>query len=930
VQISRKDIGYAIYSRLEEALRFWLKDKLLSLYGMDWRSHIPKGIWDKVSEALLAFNAKDSDDPLDVLNETDIPDLMEIVCFKSAFVDFVGPGSITLGEFRGEISKLYEVRCKIAHVKLNFAAIDLDVLIEISQSLLQLVGKYGQDLRDTLDFVRSSPEKVLIEVPADFFIYEEPPSFAHLNNLPSPDYDPDGGFIGRKEDLTKIQTLLLSDLHRVVTISGAGGMGKTAVAHRLCQNLLFKDDFPFAALVWVSAKEEKLTVTGIEPIEPTFRTYEEVLENILITFGWKDEIHKPLDKKEESVRTILEAGDKGILLVVDNLETIQDDRVMEFIKDFPPRNKVLITSRMGLGEVERRYPLKEMSRKDAITLFRTVAREKGADDLARMPEELVESYVDRMSRYPLAIKWVVGQVALGKDLNLAVGELTSSTGDVARFCFEHIFERLLDNNAKMVLYSIAAYDKALSRGILTHLTGFDSYTLDEALRDLTIASLVVPNQVTSGNHSVETRYDLVPLTRNYIQAKLAGRPEIKLLIQNRMRPVENLIQEAERAGKEYRYSLRDMGAETEEEKIAATWAFTASQKYQAGDYEGSVEAFRKSAEIAPNFHPIYRNWADMEAEAGFYEKADELMRKATSLNQSDSSLWFVWGNIEKRRQRYDRSSDHFNKALELSPDDPIILGALGEVEKRRGNFEKAGILLLKSAKLGSTRWNEIVCFTSLADNLRRWAEALDRDKRAEESLEKLRQAHQAATHAAELGGDLPAKDTLREVSSALGAQLLRRHSYAEGRKFLEQSITINPRRYREKKTTAYACYLLAKHLIRNMEVEEAKKYYEIGYQSLIDGSGLTHAYKELEIEFSNDRCTGTLYRVIKGKGYGFLEPDGKTGESVYIHISNITPKLTVKEFESLLGAKLLFTIQNGFGGKGPEAKAAKVVTPQSQ
>ncbi|OFZ55449.1 MAG: hypothetical protein A3D92_19130 [Bacteroidetes bacterium RIFCSPHIGHO2_02_FULL_44_7] len=469
MQISRKDVGYAIYSRLEEALRYWIKEKLLALYGPDWHARVPEGIWTKVREKSIAMLPGETEDPLHLLDETDIPDLMEIVCFKNAFTEFVNIGSLDLREFRERMTKLYDIRCKIAHVKLNFSAIDLDLLIEIGDSFLPLVEPLGEELRETLKCIKSSPEKVLVSIPSDFFIYEEPPSFAHLNNLGPADYDPDGGFIGRKEDLAKIQSLLLSDLHRVVTISGAGGVGKTAVAHRLCQNLLRKEDFPFAALVWVSAKEEKLTVSGIEPIEPTFRNYEEVLDSVLITFGWADEVDKPLEKKEESVRAILQAGDKGILLVVDNLETIRDDRVIEFIKEFPPPSKVLITSRIGLGEVERRYPLKEMSRKDAVTLLRTLAREKGADHLAKLPEDVLEAYVDRMSRYPLAIKWVVGQVALGKDLNVAVGELTSSSGDVARFCFEHIFESLLDHNAKMVLYSLAAYDRTLTRGILTHL-----------------------------------------------------------------------------------------------------------------------------------------------------------------------------------------------------------------------------------------------------------------------------------------------------------------------------------------------------------------------------------------------------------------------------------------------------------------------------
>ena len=363
----------------------------------------------------------------------------------------------------------------------------------------------------------------------------------------------------------------------------------------------------------------------------------------------------------------------------------------------------------------------------------------------------------------------------------------------------------------------------------------------------------MPTQIKSGDQSVETRYELLPLTRNYIQAKLANRPEIRRSIQNKMFPVQNLIGEAELAGKAYRYSFRDMGAETEEEKIAATWALTAWHKYQAGDYEGSLEAFKKSAQIAPAFHGIYRNWALMEANAGFYEKAEELMKKATSLNPNDSRLWFVWGNIEKRRQRYDKAYGYLKKALDISPNDAPILGALGEVEKRRGNFENAALLLLKSARIGSTRWNEIVCFTSLADDLRRWAEVLEKDKRTDESLEKLRQAHKAAIKADQLGADPPSKETLREVSLALGLHLLHHEGFDLAKPYLEDAIVEKPRRFRERKTTQYACYNITKELLKQGNVEGARKYYELGRRSLAAESPLFSAYRELDIEFSHER-----------------------------------------------------------------------------
>ncbi len=57
MKITRKDIGYTIYSRLEESLRYWIASNLMNI-GKNWTDFIPVGVIDKVlpklSDSLLA------------------------------------------------------------------------------------------------------------------------------------------------------------------------------------------------------------------------------------------------------------------------------------------------------------------------------------------------------------------------------------------------------------------------------------------------------------------------------------------------------------------------------------------------------------------------------------------------------------------------------------------------------------------------------------------------------------------------------------------------------------------------------------------------------------------------------------------------------------------------------------------------------------
>src|ERR1017187_1857917 len=133
---------------------------------------------------------------------------------------------------------------------------------------------------------------MVLRIPIGFAETTEP-----TNNLPIADFEADGGFIGRAEELGKLKRLVLRTLDRVITITGAGGVGKTALALRLCQHLLRMTPLPFEAIVWTSAKEERLGLTGIEMIDPSLRTFDDLVDTILSVFGWTAELGKPLDRK---------------------------------------------------------------------------------------------------------------------------------------------------------------------------------------------------------------------------------------------------------------------------------------------------------------------------------------------------------------------------------------------------------------------------------------------------------------------------------------------------------------------------------------------------------------------------------------------------------------------------------------------------------
>lgn len=60
------------------------------------------------------------------------------------------------------------------------------------------------------------------------------------------------------------------------------------------------------------------------------------------------------------------------LLVLDNLETINTEDVRDFLDEFTEYGKVIITSRIGLGEMEHRYFLQGLSDSDLLQYVNTL------------------------------------------------------------------------------------------------------------------------------------------------------------------------------------------------------------------------------------------------------------------------------------------------------------------------------------------------------------------------------------------------------------------------------------------------------------------------------------------------------------------------------------------------------------------------------
>lgn len=264
-------------------------------------------------------------------------------------------------------------------------------------------------------------------------------------------------------------------------------------------------------------------------------------------------------------------------------------------------------------------------------------------NLQSLHDDVIRSYVKKVACYPLAIKWVIGQVAIGKDINVVISSINETTSDISRFCFDQIFGALSSSSRK-ILCTLSMFDDAPASGVLNYVLNIPEASFEDSIRELILVSLVVPEQYRTEQNEISSKYALLSLTRGYVRQQLDQDPSLKREIIERIQTVQTVLEEAERAKKLYRFSLYNLGI-TEEEKIAAMLATTAFQKYQSGRYLNSVDDYKRAVKIAPKFGSVYRNWAVMEALEGHPVEANELMERATELSPDDPQVWFNIGGI---------------------------------------------------------------------------------------------------------------------------------------------------------------------------------------------------------------------------------------------------------------------------------------------
>lgn len=331
-----------------------------------------------------------------------------------------------------------------------------------------------------------------------------------LGNLPEIAH----GYVVRPQLETELLRVLVNKQHRIIALSGIGGIGKTSLALATVDKIARNRDSPYDVVVWSSARDYDLNPDRNRSVKRVVSGVKSMAEQCGRLFDFKGTI----SKFSELLGDPAVGGAKSILFIVDNFETVDDpEELWKFLDQHCQHpNKVLLTTRMKSWKGD--YPIEVLGMEyvESERLINEDSLRLGISEIVDEVPSYKKSLHENTSGHPHAMRMLLHEVSINRKATPPKTRLRNLGDRSLDLLFDRSFETF-SADARRVFLCVCGWRSAIPEIGLEAVLGSRGCNVASALEECIRSSLLT----RADRYGLESTVNMESsLVRGYGERKL--------------------------------------------------------------------------------------------------------------------------------------------------------------------------------------------------------------------------------------------------------------------------------------------------------------------------------------------------------------------------------------------------------------------------